>query len=329
MGLCMSEFQLTRDYLASRDVESDRASLTQRIESYRHLEPSNKLPLIIRNGEGAVAAAESCVPEVTAGELTSAALRTAVAEHGGLIVRNMFTETEIDTLKHAIDEVLEVFGLPRKQRAKLATPYFNPPGNMASIMPGKEEELASLRYFNRAGGAAMCAEAPCVAEALLQLYEKHNLKSLITGYLGEPPCLSVKKWVLRRSTLPIEEAGWHQDGAFMGTDINTINMWIPLTECGGKTGAPGMDVVPTRLYKIASAEGATFDWSVSDTLVQSGAFSSLPIAPVFNAGDAFFFDHLYLHRTQSCEEFSKVRYAVETWFFGATTFPKSQIPLAW
>ena len=24
----------------------------------------------------------------------------------------------------------------------------------------------------------------------------------------------------------------------MGTDINSINMWIPLTECGGETGAP-------------------------------------------------------------------------------------------
>lgn len=325
----MSEFQLTQERLEARDVALDQASLTQRIEDYRHLEPSNGCPLIVREGEGLSAASEPCVPEVTAEELTAAGMRSAIAEHGGLIVRNMFTELEVDTLKHAIDEVLEVFGLPRKQRAKLATPYFNPPENMASIMPQKEEELASLRYFNRAGGAAMCAEAPCVAEALLQLYEKYDLKKLVGEYLGEPPCLSVKKWVLRRSTLPIQEAGWHQDGAFMGTDINSINLWIPLSECGGKTGAPGMDVVPQRLYEVASADGATFDWSVSDSLVQSGAFNGLPIAPEFNAGDAFFFDHLYLHRTQSSEEFSKVRYAVETWFFGATTFPKDQIPIAW
>ena len=115
----------------------------------------------------------------------------------------------------------------------------------------------------------------------------------------------------------------------MGTDINSLNMWIPLTECGGESGAPGMDVVPQRLYKIASAAGATFDWSVSDAHVRSGAFKGPPLAPVFNSGDVFFFDHLYLHRTQYRTDFTKPRYAVESWFFGATTFPKEQIPVAW
>jgi hypothetical protein len=325
----MSEFQLTRDYLDARDAVSDCSSLTQRIEAYRDLEPSNDIPLIVSEEEVRSVQAESCVPEVAVGELTAEGLRSAIAQHGGLIVRNMFADSEIDTLKHAIDQVLEVFTLPRKQRHKLATPYYSPPQNMASIMPGKEEELAALRYFNRGGGAAMCAEAPSVAEALLQLYEKYGLKDLLTEYLGEPPCLSVKKWVLRRSMLPIEEAGWHQDGAFMGTDINSINLWIPLTECGGDTGAPGMDIVPKRLYEVASSDGATFDWSVSNERVQSGAFDTMPVAPVFNAGDAFFFDHLYLHRTQFREDISKVRYALETWFFGSTTFPKSQVPLAW
>jgi len=329
MGAYMSEFQLTREYLDTRDVASDRAVLTQRIEAYRELEPTDHPRLLIVEDPAGGTPAEACVPEVAVGDLTASCLRSAIAEHGGLIVRNMFTGPEIETLKYAIDQVLEVFGLPRKQRNQMATPYFNPPGNLASIMPKKEEELAALRYFNRASGAAMCAEAPSVAEALLALYDKHNLKQLITDYLGEPPCLSVKKWVLRRSTLPIEEAGWHQDGAFMGTDINSINLWIPLSECGGATGAPGMDVVPQRLYKVASADGATFDWSVSDEHVQGSGTVCRPVAPVFNAGDAFFFDHLYLHRTQSGENFSKIRYAIETWFFGATTFPKSQIPLAW
>ena len=90
-----------------------------------------------------------------------------------------------------------------------------------------------------------------------------------------------------------------------------------------------MDVVPKRLYGIGSAEGASFDWSVSDEMVQGGAFGTPPIAPVFNAGDAFFFDHLYLHRTQAGVDFDKVRYAIETWFFGAGNFPKNQVPLSW
>ena len=87
-----------------------------------------------------------------------------------------------------------------------------------------------------------------------------------------------------------------------------------------------MDVVPQRLHGIASAEGAQFEWSVSDSHVNQ---SSTTLAPVFNSGDAFFFDHLYLHRTQYLPEFNKLRYAIETWFFGSTAFPKNQIPLAW
>ena len=129
--------------------------------------------------------------------------------------------------------------------------------------------------------------------------------------------------------LPVAEAGWHQDGAFMGANINSINMWIPLNECGGETGAPGMDVVPLRLNDIVSSEGAQFDWSVSDAHATDGINKGQPLMPVFNEGDAFFFDHFYLHRTQYRTDFSKLRYAVETWFFGESAFPKNQIPLAW
>jgi hypothetical protein len=299
------------------------------MEAYRHQMPSASPAIIIRENTGKTESFEPCLPEVAAPQLTVEFLRKAMTEHGALIVRNMFSKVETDTLTEAIDRVLDACASPREVRIKLASTYFNPPDNLVSIMPNKVEELAHLRMFNSSAGAAMCVEAPSVAESLLELYEAHGLKKLIGEYLGEAPCLSVKKWVLRRNSPTRDEAGWHQDGAFMGTDINSLNMWIPLTECGGESGAPGMDVVPQRLYKIASADGATFDWSVSDAHVRSGAFKGPPLAPVFNSGDAFFFDHLYLHRTQYRTDFTRSRYAVESWFFGATTFPKEQIPVAW
>ena len=84
-----------------------------------------------------------------------------------------------------------------------------------------------------------------------------------------------------------------------------------------------------RLHKILSAQGATFDWSVGDEFVQSSFGGKEPVAPVFNAGDAFFFDHFYLHRTQYRPQFTDLRYAIENWFFGASTFSKSQVPIAW
>jgi hypothetical protein len=325
----MSSFQLSREILEARDVALDRDSVTQRLERFRHVMPTDRPQLIVREDKGRTPPAKGCVPEVAADALTSSALRSAIADHGALIVRNLFTTAETDALIEVIDRVLEACHSPRAVRAKLANAYFNPPANLVSIMENKEKELADLRMFNGIVGAVMCVEAPTVAEALLQLFEAHGVKTLVTDYLGEAPCLSVKKWVLRRNLPTKDAAGWHQDGAFMGTDINTINMWLPLSTCGGETGAPGMDVIPQRLYRIASADGADFAWSVSEDQVRSGAMSTGTTAPVFNAGDAFFFDHFYLHRTQFREDFTRPRYAIESWFFGATTFPKSQVPVAW
>ncbi len=325
----MSSVQLSREILEARDVVVDRESVAQRLEQYRDVIPSDNPALIVGKERDGAPPAEPSVPEVAAEDLTADTLRAAMADHGALIVRNIFSKAETDTLIHAIDSILDACDSPRKVRKRLATTYYNPPGNLESIMPNKRKELANLRLFNGIAGAAMCVEASSIAEALLQLFEAHGLKKLIGEYLGEPPCLSVKKWVLRRNAPTKVAPGWHQDGAFMGTDINTLNMWVPLTTCGGETGAPGMDVIPQRLYNIASAEGADFYWSVSDERIRSGAFNCLPLAPVFNAGDAFFFDHFYLHRTQYREDFTKLRYAVESWFFGTTTFPKSQIPIAW
>jgi ectoine hydroxylase-related dioxygenase (phytanoyl-CoA dioxygenase family) len=322
----MNPFELTLAMLESRDIATDCDRVTDRIEAYRTREPSASPKLVVVRPENRPPA-KHCVPEITAQEFSIDRLRGAIAEHGSLIVRNLFSQASVDTLLSAADRVIDACADP--STAAPANAYYNPPDNLRTIMPKKDRELANTRSFHRNSGSAMCVEAPSVAESLLQLYEAHGLKKLMTEYLGEPPCVSVKKWVLRRSKLPVAEAGWHQDGAFMGTNLNSLNMWIPLSACGGDTGAPAMDVVPQRLYDITSAEGAQFDWSVSDSLVSGRFADSRPIVPEFNAGDAYFFDHFFLHRTQYRTDFTKLRYAVETWFFGASSFPKNQIPLVW
>lgn len=323
----MTAFELTLANLEARNIVADSATMETRIETYRTRKSAESPSLILRESIDSDTPQKCDIPEITASELTVDRLRSAVFRHGALIVRNMLSKPSIDTLISATDRVVDA--CEDREGAVPANTYFNPPRNLRTIMPNKDKELGNTRSFHRDSGSAMCVEAPSVAEALLQLYEALGLKELLGDYLGEPPCLSVKKWVLRRSKLPVAEAGWHQDGAFMGTNLNSINMWIPLNDCGGETGAPGLDVVPVRLHKIASAEGAQFDWSVSDSLVSSRYTESQPQMPVFNAGDAFFFDHFYLHRTQYRTDFTKLRYAIETWFFGATSFPKNQIPLAW
>lgn len=325
----MSQFQLTLTDLEARNINADRATVNTRIESYRKREPVTDDQQIIPVGATPLETSHHDIPEVAAEQFDASQLREALAKHGALIVRNFFDQTSMETLIYCANRVIDSCEDPDAEKNLQASTFFNPPQNLRSIMPNKDRELGNTRNFHRESGSAMCIEAPSVAESLLKLYEQYGLKELLTEYLGEKPCLSVKKWVLRRSKLPVAEAGWHQDGAFMGRHINSVNMWIPLNECGGTTGAPGMDLVPLRLNDIASAEGAQFDWSVSDSHVAGSYKGTGLVAPVFNAGDAFFFDHFYLHRTQYRTDFSKLRYAVETWFFGESHFPKNQIPLAW
>jgi hypothetical protein len=323
----MREREFNIAALEARNIASDCATVGTRIESYRTREPSEHPKLIVSKASEVEVPAEHRVPEVDAKEFSVNSLRDAVASHGALIVRNMFSKTSTDALIQAADKVIGACA--DADASPPASAYHNPPTNLRTIMPNKDRELGNTRNFHRTSGSVMCVEAPSVAESLLQFYEAYGLKELVGEYLGEPPCLTVKKWVLRRSMLPVAEAGWHQDGAFMGTNINSINMWIPLNECGGATGAPGMDVVPRRLTEIATSKGAQFEWSVSDAQATDGLSKGQPLMPVFNEGDAFFFDHFYLHRTQYRTDFTKLRYAVETWFFGESTFPKNQIPLAW
>ncbi|MFT4520971.1 MAG: hypothetical protein ACI9JM_003381 [Halioglobus sp.] len=324
----MQAFELSSAIIEARDVAADHSSMGERIEAYRSREPASDLPLIVSDPSTTSSQVAPCIPEIKPEEFNAGILQTALAKHGALIVRQMFSQESLAGLVHAADRVIDECEDPLAEHPHPGT-YFNPPENLRSIMPKGHKELGNTRTFHRDSGSSMCVEAPCVAESLLALYEAYGLKEILGEYLQEAPCLTAKKWVLRRSKLPVAEAGWHQDGAFMGTDINSINMWLPLNECGGETGAPGMDLLPQRLHEVTSAEGAQFDWSVSDSHIDNTFKGARPIAPEFNSGDALFFDHFFLHRTQYRTDFSQIRYAVETWFFGQSRFPKNQIPLAW
>tara|TARA_R110000772_G_scaffold54227_1_gene123847 strand:- start:132316 stop:133272 length:957 start_codon:yes stop_codon:yes gene_type:complete len=300
----------------------DAERLSARISHWQEAPPAPRPPATAPE-EGHGAALCNGLPEVSAAALSAAGLRHGIQTHGAVIVRDLVPASLHPALRDLIDRVITACASPGDRHDC----YFDPPDILRQKMPGGE--LGRSRAFHRDSGSAMCAEAPCVAESLLELYGSLGLKALFTDYLGEAPCLSVKKWVLRKTRLPVHQAGWHQDGAFMGEYINSINLWIPLTRCGGETGAPGMDVVPARLQRIVSADGALFDWSVSPESVSSHFPRTPPVAPVFNPGDALLFDHLFLHRTQYRTDFQRPRYAIETWFFGESAAPLNQVPIRW
>jgi ectoine hydroxylase-related dioxygenase (phytanoyl-CoA dioxygenase family) len=145
--------------------------------------------------------------------------------------------------------------------------------------------------------------------------------------MGERPALSVAKSTLRR-VQPTGGHDWHQDGAFLGRDVRSVNVWLALSDCGST--APGMDVVGSRLPYILQthSHGAYFDWSVGQGMVDILAEGGAPVlTPEFGPGDALLFDHMMLHRTSVKPGMTGTRWAIESWFFAPTCYPYDQIPL--
>jgi hypothetical protein len=320
------------DELLQRDPGKDLSRINQRLLDYVNREPVPTLRAIDIKVPQVTFPEGQDVPEINATEFEINHLRSAMASHGCLIIRGLFNRRTMTDFCRVIDLAMEATKGKLKQdghTAHISEMFSNPPSKFTSLLP--EPRLSNARKFHRDGGSAMCIESASISEHLLELYASVGIKKIVADYLGEAPCLSALKWVLRRPTLPTNRDGWHQDGAFMNKGINSLNMWISANHCGGESGAPGMDLLPQRLTEILGAgEGeAVFDWSVSDHAMKNSQSKNAIIAPIFEAGDALFFDHFLLHRTQYGNNFIRPRYAIETWFFGEKNFPRNQVPLSW
>jgi hypothetical protein len=146
------------------------------------------------------------------------------------------------------------------------------------------------------------------------------------GYLGEPAVISVHKTTMRKAE-PLVSGAWHQDGRFMGP-VRALNLWLSLSHCGDD--APGLDIVPRRLsdYVATGTEGAALTWTISEDQALAAAGDSGVIRRIFEPGDALLFDEVFLHKTGSDPSMHKPRYAIESWFFGASAFPVDYAPIA-
>jgi ectoine hydroxylase-related dioxygenase (phytanoyl-CoA dioxygenase family) len=182
------------------------------------------------------------------------------------------------------------------------------------------------RKWVREGGGVLAADSPKAMFKLIKTLKDKQILRVIGDYLGEPPVLSVKKTTLRR-VAPDSKGGWHQDGAFLGQGIRTLNLWVALSDCG--VDAPSMDMIPARLDRIlpTGQGGADFGWSVGDEFVTAGGVGFAPVRLRFSAGDVIFFDEMNLHRTAVDESMTRTRYAIEAWFFAPSSYPLGQIPI--
>jgi hypothetical protein len=260
-------------------------------------------------------------PEVDASELTVERLRSGVVNHGCLIARHLIPSERITQLCADIDNALDaakahIDGRSTRESHQWWVPF----------KPTEDYSVGGGRQWIWDQGSVWAVDSPRSLFDLVDTFRQIGLDRVIAGYLGEDPALSVKKCTLRR--VPASTGtNWHQDGAFLGDGIRTLNVWIALSPCGDDS--PSLDVVPKRMDRIVETgtDGALFDWSVGEGAVDRARGDLAVVRPRFEAGDAMFFDEMFLHRTGVSPEMTRDRYTIESWFFAPSSYPEAQIPI--
>lgn len=257
------------------------------------------------------------LPAFTRDQVTPELLRAAILRDGCLLVRGLVDRDAALAFAEQIDRAFA-------ERARAEAGQAPAPGYYEEFEPETRFEVASVRPWIRDGGGVLATDSPMLTYEMLELFAGADLRSLVGGYLGEPPLLSVHKTTLRKAE-PSVAGAWHQDGAFMG-DVRALNLWLSLSRCGDE--APGLDIVPRRLDHVVIEHGAMLDRDVTRQRAEEAAQGVGILRPIFEPGDALFFDELFLHQTGSDPAMPNPRYAIESWFFGGSAFPADYAPVA-
>lgn len=259
-------------------------------------------------------------PEVHRRDLTPAIIAGAIGHHGSLIVRELVSPDDIAQLQDAIRRAFEAREAYAAGRADESTAGWYTP-----FEAGRHHEAFGSKRFVR------IIDSPRTLYRMLQIYEDSGLLDIIEAHLGERPALSAHKCALRRMTPEPGEfsSDYHQDGSFLGDHIRTVNVWLPLMECGGDARRAGIDVVPRRIDSIleTGVDGATFEWTISESVVARAAEGTAVVRPEFGVGDALLFDEVMVHRTGLSEGMDQERMAIEAWFFAPSEYPADHVPL--
>lgn len=338
LSQAMNNFKIHADNLLRRDRYLDR--LNARVEHFATTQSSPSRRVI--DDARMSSPVDFEVPEVEAASLTVDIVKRAIREKGCLIVRNFLNEKEAQQMQSYVDYSFKLHSKPDKKisryllkQVELAKAVKYTKGDIAKHRETNETYTDTTKIARKLGrtlgqsSSQLTATTPIIIDKILALYDRKGLKNLLNEYFENEPCVSIYKWVLRKAMSPPVPIDFHQDGAFMGSGIDSLNLWVSLSDCGGDSDAPGMDFVPVRLKSDFAKGTGSMNWTVAESAVHDVYGEQAVVAPRFNRGDGLFFDHFLVHRTQHVADCVSNRYAVETWFFDSVNFPKNQIPVKW
>lgn len=330
--------EITDDFPGSTDelfAEIDRLSEANRADRDReterrlvHLRHVAGVRVLIQNGArpehpqpdyDSLPSAQ-ILPEIAAADVTPELLRAGILRDGCLLVRGI---VDRDAALQFAGQIERAYA----ERERLAAGEDPEEGYYEEFRAIPPFEIAEgARMWVKEGGGLLAPDSPLLTFEMLEMFRTAGLPELVGAYLGERPLISLQKTTLRKAE-PQVPGAWHQDGAFMG-EVRALNLWLSLSRCGDES--PGLDLVPRRLEHIVATatDEAVLDYQVSQAKAEEAAGDKPITRPIFEPGDALFFDELFLHQTGSDPSMPKPRFAIESWFFGGSAFPGEYGPLA-
>src|SRR6202046_3231391 len=196
-------------------------------------------------------------PEIRGAELTADILGGAIQHHGCLLVRGLINAEQTEHLVSVVNGAIDTAEASRKDAAGTPiSPWYAP------YRLGPDDGMNEVgRAFATSCGAVWAGDSPRALSDYLAFLKSHGVIPVIEEYLGERAYLSLGKATLRRVP-PTTGTGWHQDGAFLGPEIRTVNCWLALSDCGDD--APGLDLYPRRCNELVEmgTRGAAAWWIV-------------------------------------------------------------------
>ncbi len=256
------------------------------------------------------------VPAMHPNELSGSGLGGAILHHGCVRVDGLFAPL-VDRFRTHIDRAFDARARYRSDRPADA--------HDGSYVPFELGQTKARGFGSR--GFVRTVDAPAALADLVDAFADTGITGAVTDYLGERPAMIANKWVMRRTESGNPGTDFHQDGAFLGEGIRTVDCWIALSDCGPGTGRPGIDLVARRVDAILpSTEDSALPWSITEATVLGAVDGAPVLSPVFAAGDVLFFDERLAHRTAVGTELGR-RYAIESWFVAPSSYPAKHVPI--
>ena len=251
-------------------------------------------------------------------ELSGSLLGGALTHHGCLRVDGLIGTGLAARLCELIDRAfVERDELEDGERTESSSDTFVP------YRPGQGKAKA----FGR-NDFVRVVDVPDAMVAITEAFTTSGVRGAVTDYLGERPVMIANKWVLRRAEGGMLLGDFHQDGAFLGEGIRTVDCWIALSECGPGTGKPAIDLVPTRTDGVLKTGRVTQPSTGRSLTKRSRRTSPTSRSPARRSRPATPCSSTSCWSTARVSALDLgVRYALESWFVAPSSYPERHLPI--